>query len=76
MYKLEAIGVKYSQKFWETALCDSSINSSCWRGECLQCMDGLKITPTKSFNQSTTYKQWETLVSDDGNQKKTEAHYK
>ena len=42
---LEAMGISYCKNIWDTLLCYTNGNSSCWLGVCDKCKNGCKLQP-------------------------------
>ena len=45
IFKLSALKINYHDNFWEKCLCEglSQITSTCWAGECQECLGGKKF---------------------------------
>ena len=56
--KLDALGKTYASAIWDSLLCDSSANSKCWVGECVDCSMGQKLVIDKDLTAMVNYAQW------------------
>lgn len=57
--KLKALKINYNQGFWETVLCDCSINSACWQQVCESCGDMQKLITPENMLQPVVWREWE-----------------
>ena len=62
MYKLDGLGIRYDDGFWQSVLCDGSHGdflSLCWKGECENCSRCTLVV--EGSNEKTVYcKEWIT----------------
>ena len=61
--KLRSLKLPYTT-FWEDVLCDNTINSLCWQGQCQTCANGKLIKPTMDPGATIQYRQWETIIKE------------
>ena len=50
--------------FLEDVLCDNTINSLCWQGQCHTCANGKLIKPTMDPGATIQDRQWETIIKE------------
>ena len=63
--KLKGLQIKYdSTTFWESVLCDTSLNSNCWQSKCQECTGGKKIAIELDLAQHVSWREWEVPATD------------
>lgn len=64
LLKLSSLKISYDSKlFWEKALCDTTMNSLCWKGGCDSCCNGQKVEfpSDMQLGENVTFKIWEKM---------------
>lgn len=58
-FSLLALGCSYDGSLWDDILCSSSIDSTCWKGNCANCMGFQNFYPEKQMDELVKIQQWE-----------------
>ena len=62
--KLKGAAITYdSSTFWNSVLCDGSLNSVCWQGNCEDCVDGKKLNLNIDPATNVFWSQWYYMES-------------
>ncbi len=61
--KLKSLKLPYAT-FWEDVLCDTTLNSLCWQGECQDCENGQLIKMTIDPGTMVQLRQWVTCIKE------------
>lgn len=60
--QLGSLQIKYNSSFWANALCDDSLVSKCWQGDCDNCKEGQQISISSELSsdmaKTVTRKMW------------------
>ena len=71
--KLEALDIEYTSYYWNSILCDATLNSDCW---CEKCKDGKKIVVVDE-EKYVNYKKWmEVMIPRNQNENENEVDRK
>ena len=62
--KLKSLKIQYNHDFWSSFLCDSSINSSCWKNDCGKCSGGKLLPFPNKPEIKILWKEW--VKNDEG----------
>jgi hypothetical protein len=69
--KLKSLKIPYTT-FWEDVLCDTTMNSLCWQGECEDCENGKLIKLSMDPGAMIQWWEWETCIKE--SEKRSEAN--
>ena len=58
--RLKGLHIQYnSVEFWESVLCDTTLNSKCWQADCTECSRGKKMVVSLPPEQIVSWREWQ-----------------